>query len=106
MSRTVSFWVRPREGEPWEKLPAVYDEDEFRFMQRLASKAISAPAGSQERQEGMNEVLTLHEAKALFEGSRILIEPDASYRPSQDSLFQIPDKALHELGGQQLPFDG
>lgn len=122
--RTVNFYVREHRNRT-RKLPpeAAYletlgcyllpvtitlSEDEFAFISRLASRAISAPLGSQERREGLNEVITLVEVRHEFPEAEFEFEPDANYRPSQESLFQIPDKAKAELDSrpqQPLPMD-
>ena len=106
MSRTITFWVRASDGS-MEKLPASYEADELWMMRTLTRKADAAPAGSEARERHLNEVLTIHELKALFPGSRFEgIEVEEVVMPTQDSLFQIPEKALVELGQQPLPLDG
>ena len=118
MSRTVSFYVREHPEAQRHAPEALYFEplgcyllpatitltdDEFRFVSRLASRAISAAPGSQERREGFNEVITLVEIKDEFPEAEFQFEPDEHYRPAQDSLFQIPDEVLRKIGGQQQP---
>jgi hypothetical protein len=95
--RTISFWVRHADGS-MERLPGIYNDDELWLMKQIARKAAAAPAGSEARREHVNEVLTLHELKVTFEEHFQGIDSEIAYRPTQDSLFQIPEKALAELG--------